>query len=45
MLAPIRWNAASVARFIGCYLTEPKPQVFFEPPRRASAPVIPQASG
>jgi 50S ribosomal protein L16 3-hydroxylase len=34
MLAPIRWNAASVARFIGCYLTEPKPQVFFEPPRR-----------
>jgi 50S ribosomal protein L16 3-hydroxylase len=34
MLAPIRWNPAAVARFIGCYLTEPKPQVFFDPPRR-----------
>jgi 50S ribosomal protein L16 3-hydroxylase len=34
MLAPIRWNPAAVARFIGCYLTEPKPQVFFNPPRR-----------
>ena len=34
MLAPIRWNPGAVARFIGCYLTEPKPHVFFDPPRR-----------
>jgi 50S ribosomal protein L16 3-hydroxylase len=33
MLAPIRWNGAAVRRFVGCYLTEPKPQVFFDPPR------------
>lgn len=34
MLAAIRWNELAVARFLGCYLTEPKPQVFFEPPPR-----------
>jgi 50S ribosomal protein L16 3-hydroxylase len=30
----IRWDAATVARFVGCWLSEPKPQVFFEPPAR-----------
>jgi len=34
MLAGIRWNDAAVARFLGCYLSEPKPNVFFEPPAR-----------
>jgi 50S ribosomal protein L16 3-hydroxylase len=34
MLASIRWNRAAVARFVGCYLTEPKAQVFFDPPPR-----------
>jgi 50S ribosomal protein L16 3-hydroxylase len=31
----IRWSQAEVARFLGSYLTEPKPHVFFAPPRRA----------
>jgi len=32
MLARIRWDAADIARFLGCWLSEPKPQVFFAPP-------------
>jgi 50S ribosomal protein L16 3-hydroxylase len=32
MLARIRWDAADVARFLGCWLSEPKPHVFFDPP-------------
>jgi 50S ribosomal protein L16 3-hydroxylase len=34
MLAGIRWGDAIVSRFLGCYLSEPKPNVFFEPPSR-----------
>ena len=34
-LAQIRWDAGTVARFIGRFLTEPKPEVVFtHPPRR-----------
>ncbi|MDR1853847.1 MAG: cupin domain-containing protein [Azoarcus sp.] len=32
MLKGIRWTRADVAAFLGDYLTEPKPSVFFEPP-------------
>lgn len=32
MLSAIRWDRADVAAFLGHYLTEPKPQVYFEPP-------------
>ncbi|MDR3212683.1 MAG: cupin domain-containing protein [Azoarcus sp.] len=32
MLNGIRWSRADVAAFLGSYLTEPKPSVFFEPP-------------
>ena len=28
----IAWNRATVARFLGCWLSEPKPTVFFDPP-------------
>lgn len=35
MLDRIDWNARDVLDFIGCYLTEPKPHVFFDPPRPA----------
>src|SRR5450755_95746 len=38
MLAGGRWNDAAVGRFLGCYLSEPKPSVFFEPPLRPLAP-------
>jgi 50S ribosomal protein L16 3-hydroxylase len=34
MLAGVRWSDAFVSRFLGCYLSEPKPSVFFEPPSR-----------
>ena len=34
MLAGVRWSNAMVDRFLGCYLSEPKPGVFFEPPSR-----------
>jgi 50S ribosomal protein L16 3-hydroxylase len=32
MLGGIRWSDAMVSRFLGCYLSEPKPSVFFVPP-------------
>lgn len=32
MLHGIHWDDATVGRFLGCFLSEPKPQVFFEPP-------------
>jgi 50S ribosomal protein L16 3-hydroxylase len=31
----IRWSQAEVVRFLGCYLTEPKPHVVFDPPGQA----------
>ena len=34
MLREIRWDGETVARFLGCWLTEPKPTVSFERPRR-----------
>jgi 50S ribosomal protein L16 3-hydroxylase len=33
MLEGIRWTRRDVAHFLGGYLTEPKPHVFFTPPR------------
>jgi 50S ribosomal protein L16 3-hydroxylase len=32
MLSAVRWQREDVARFLGDYLSEPKPQVFFVPP-------------
>jgi 50S ribosomal protein L16 3-hydroxylase len=37
MLGDIRWSDALVARFLGCYLSDPKPNIFFEPPSRPMA--------
>lgn len=37
-LAGIRWNRKTVARFLGCWLSEPKPSVFFEPPAKPLTP-------
>ncbi len=34
MLKRIRWNADTVARFLGSHLSEPKAEVVFEPPLR-----------
>ena len=32
MLQRIRWTRKDVSEFVGRYMTEPKPQVFFDPP-------------
>ena len=37
MLANIRWQRSDVAAFLGEYLSEPKPQIFFEPPENPPA--------
>lgn len=34
LVARIKWNAGDVAQFAGCYLTEPKPNVFFDAPEQ-----------
>ena len=36
MLERIRWNRSTIERFVGCWLSEPKPNVAFDPP---SAPL------
>jgi 50S ribosomal protein L16 3-hydroxylase len=33
LLAGIAWDRATIARFLGCWLSEPKPHVFFDPPK------------
>ena len=38
VLANIRWQRSDVAAFLGEYLSEPKPQIFFEPPENPPAP-------
>ncbi|MFZ5502113.1 MAG: JmjC domain-containing protein [Pseudomonadota bacterium] len=30
----VRWDKDDIARFTGCYLSEPKPHIFFDPPQR-----------
>jgi len=30
----VQWNEHDIAGFLGCYLSEPKPHIFFEPPKR-----------
>lgn len=32
-LSRIAWDRPAVSRFLGCYLSEPKPHVFFDPPQ------------
>ena len=33
MLDDVAWDQATIARFVGCWLSEPKPDVVFDPPR------------
>jgi 50S ribosomal protein L16 3-hydroxylase len=33
-LGRLAWTRSTVARFLGCWLSEPKPTVFFDPPPR-----------
>ena len=32
MLKRVRWNRPTIERFVGCWLSEPKPSVSFDPP-------------
>ncbi|MDR8729814.1 cupin domain-containing protein [Burkholderia pseudomultivorans] len=42
----IRWRKRDIAEFLGCYLSEPKPNVVFDPPARplSEAAFVAQAS-
>lgn len=40
MLAQIKWDRSDVEQFLGQYMSEPKPHVFFEPPK---PPLTPKA--
>lgn len=42
MIARIRWNRRDIAEFAGCYLSDPKPNVFFD---AAPTPLSPAAFG
>ncbi len=33
-IAKVRWDQEDIANFLGCYLSEPKPHIFFDPPAR-----------
>ncbi len=33
-VAKIRWDREDIANFLGCYLSEPKPHIFFDAPER-----------
>jgi len=34
----VRWDSEDVANFLGCYLSEPKPHIFFDAPEKPSSP-------
>ena len=42
MLQKLTWDKSNVADFLGKYLTEPKPDVMFEPPRTISLAALTQ---
>lgn len=35
MIAKVRWDQEDVRNFLGCYLSEPKPQIYFDAPEPA----------
>jgi len=34
----VRWDKEDIANFLGCYLSEPKPHIFFDAPERPVSP-------
>ncbi len=34
----VRWDKEDIANFLGCYLSEPKPHIFFDAPKRPLSP-------
>ncbi len=37
-IGKVRWDSEDIANFLGCYLSEPKPHIFFAPPERPLSP-------
>lgn len=37
IIKQVRWNKQDIAGFLGCYLSEPKPHIFFAPPSRLAS--------
>ncbi len=35
IIRQVQWGKSDIAEFIGCYLSEPKPHIFFEPPTKS----------
>ena len=40
LLQDVKWDRAAIARFVGTYLSEPKPHVFFQSPRSPLATAV-----
>jgi 50S ribosomal protein L16 3-hydroxylase len=38
VIKQVRWDREDIANFLGCYLSEPKPHIFFETPERPLSP-------
>ena len=37
-VAQVRWDQEDIANFLGCYLSEPKPHIYFDTPERPLSP-------
>ena len=37
-IAQVRWDKDDIANFLGCYLSEPKPHIYFDVPKRPLSP-------
>jgi 50S ribosomal protein L16 3-hydroxylase len=37
VIRQVQWGKRDIAGFLGCYLSEPKPHIFFEPPEKPSS--------
>lgn len=37
-IGQVRWDKEDIANFLGCYLSEPKPHIFFDAPERPLSP-------
>ena len=34
MIRQVKWDKSDIAAFLGCYLSEPKPHIYFDPPEK-----------
>jgi 50S ribosomal protein L16 3-hydroxylase len=38
IISQVKWGKPDIARFLGCYLSEPKPHIYFDPPEKPWTP-------